>query len=1479
MLEDVFACLSEGLIYQEADGRIRLWNQVAADIFGLTAEQVMGRTSVDYPWNLIYADGSPCPGPEHPSMITLRTGRGLSQEVRGIERPDGSVTWLAINTRPILKPNQDTPQAVVITFADITARKQAEDEQVLTAEVLHLINNASDRRSVLQAVLARLQQWSGCEAVGIRLREGDDYPYFETAGFPAKFVRLENSLCTRGLDGEILRDAQQRPILECMCGNILQGRVDPSKPFFSNGGSFWSSHTSGLLAATTDADRQARTRNRCNGAGYESVALIPLRAGAQTFGLIQLNDKRQGRFSQEKIALLERLANHVAVYLAKVQTEEQLKQSEELYRLLVENANEAILVVQDDRIRYCNRKTAEITGRSAQELASRPVVEFIHPDDRAQAGAGLEKLMSGQPAPLAASYRIVDGRGKVRWLHANSVRITWQGRPAILSFASDVSQHRQAEAEKEKLFGQWQLALQAARMGWWHYDPRSQVSTWDDRYQEIFMVEGYTSANADILTRLHPDDLPRVWAAVEAALDPDDPQPYVATYRINLPGGGQRWVEAHGLAVFEGKGRRRRAVSLVGTVADVTERRQAEEALRISEAELGAIYDNAPIIMILLDEGRRLVKANRAALELGGWREDQAMGLLGGELLQCVNAWGGEHQCGLGPDCQDCLLRRTVAETLTTGLAHYRVETPLRVDRGQGPTDIHVLASTSLLTVEGQRRVLVCAEDVTTRKQAQEALRQSEERFRLAFSTSPDAIAISRLSDGHYLDVNEGFTALTGFARAEVIGRTNAELNIWQSAAEREQLLAELERQGRVTNLEANFRTKGGSAYTGQVSAAAISLGGEPCMITITRDISELKRSQAQLRLWADAFTHCAQGMAIGLPETNTFLAANPAFARMLGRELTDIVGRPILSIYAPNHAVKAEEFIAKVDELGHASYESSMLRADGASFPVQVDLVSVHDQEGQTLYRVASIQDISERRQAQEAILANEKRLHAILAASADPVVVYDSHGLATFVNPAFTRVFGWLPEEVLGQRIPFVPPDQDAVVGEHIAKLYAEGGTVTLETKRQTKDGRVLNIVISAAGIPDDSGQIKGMVVNLTDVSQTKLLEAQLRQAQKMEAIGTLAGGIAHDFNNILGAIMGYTELAQDLAQQGRSNQEELAMSLKAAERARNLVRQILAFSRKSETDARPLSLNKSVRQALQFLERSLPKMIAIEQHLDPDLQLVNADPNQMEQVLLNLATNAADAMPEGGRLIIETKNITLNDSYCDQHLALQPGDYVLLALTDTGQGIPTGLMEHIFDPFFTTKEVGRGTGLGLATVYGIVKTHGGHVYCYSEVGLGTTFKIYLPAYQADQATAPPAKTQPEEALLRGSELILLVDDEPALRELGQRTLESMGYRVLTAASGEQALEVFTAQADQIALVVMDLGMPGMGGHKCLQDIMAIKPEAKVVIASGYSVNGQVKASLEAGAAGFVAKPFHRLDLLGTVRSVLDAKGQAKA
>jgi CheY-like chemotaxis protein len=374
-------------------------------------------------------------------------------------------------------------------------------------------------------------------------------------------------------------------------------------------------------------------------------------------------------------------------------------------------------------------------------------------------------------------------------------------------------------------------------------------------------------------------------------------------------------------------------------------------------------------------------------------------------------------------------------------------------------------------------------------------------------------------------------------------------------------------------------------------------------------------------------------------------------------------------------------------------------------------------------------------------------------------------------------------------------------------------------------------------------------------------------------MEAIGTLAGGIAHDFNNLLQAIQGYTELLLMRKREEESGFRELREVIRASKRGAELTQQLLTFSRKVESKRKPLDLNQEVGELRDLVERTIPRMIEVEFHLDGNLKALNADSAQLKQVLMNLVVNAKDAMPEGGKLVIETKNITLDQDFCKRYAEVKPGEYVLLSISDTGHGMDHDTLEHIFDPFYTTKEVGKGTGLGLAIVYGIVKNHEGYVMCSSRPGAGTSFRIYFPMTEVETETVDSmGSPESKPFALGGNETVLLVDDEEFIRELGMDVLGQAGYTVLTANDGEEALKVYRREHGRIDLIILDLIMPGMGGSKCLEELLKVNPQAQILIASGYSPDASTKGTLQSGAADFINKPYDTKQLLLLVRKILD-------
>lgn len=503
------------------------------------------------------------------------------------------------------------------------------------------------------------------------------------------------------------------------------------------------------------------------------------------------------------------------------------------------------------------------------------------------------------------------------------------------------------------------------------------------------------------------------------------------------------------------------------------------------------------------------------------------------------------------------------------------------------------------------------------------------------------------------------------------------------------------------------------------------------------------------------------------------------------------------------------------------------------------------------------------ERRQAQEAFRS--------LIFGAPMGIFISQNGKFKLVNPGFLKITGYREEDLLGREtLALVAPPYKEMVRDRAIKMLKGEDPAPYEFELITLSGEtrwVVETVISTLYAGERA--VLGYFVDLTE---HKKLERQLIQAQKMEAVGRLAGGVAHDFNNLLTAIMGCTELLMGELQ---ANEHLLFYNtevMKAADQAVGLIRQLLAFSRKQIMEAQVVNLNAVVADMEQMLRRLIGEDINLGTRLDESLGMVEADPGRIGQVIMNLAVNARDAMPRGGKLTLETANVDLDESYALKHAVVPPGPYVLLTVSDTGMGMDAKTQEQIYEPFFTTKEPGKGTGLGLSTVYGIVKQSNGHIWVYSEVGQGTTFKIYLPRVE-EKVAASPKKGAPV-ARLEGTETVLVVEDEEVLRMLMVKTLELYGYQVLTARNGPEALQMAAEFEAPIHVVLTDVVMPQMSGGELVRLLKAARPECKVLFSSGYAPEALSSHGVLEDMAGFLEKPYRPKDLAGKVREILDGK-----
>ncbi|RLB18080.1 MAG: hypothetical protein DRG82_04880 [Deltaproteobacteria bacterium] len=659
------------------------------------------------------------------------------------------------------------------------------------------------------------------------------------------------------------------------------------------------------------------------------------------------------------------------------------------------------------------------------------------------------------------------------------------------------------------------------------------------------------------------------------------------------------------------------------------------------------------------------------------------------------------------------------------------------------------------------------------------------------------------------------------------------------------------------------------------------------------RDVTKQRQSEHRLleklreseKRYRDLFENSIDIQFIFDREGN-YMEVNNEFIRESGYEREKIIGTHFGVLPHPDEMALVLDAYEKALTGETSNFEMRSKNKDGKFVWYSFVNRPIFNDKGEVVAIHCIARNIDEKkraeralRESEEKLRRSEKRYRDLFDSVSDLIYTQDLEGRFMNGNRAMTSIFGYELEEFIGRKAAdFMKPE----LGELFYTEYLEGikkkGHYQGISSYFTKDGRKIylefrsNLIRPADGEPFISGIARDVTDRVLAQREIEKLNKQMLQAQKMEAVGTLAGGIAHDFNNLLQGILGYTQILAMEKDKGDPDIARLQQIEKAAHRASELTQQLLTFSRKVESRKRPVDLNHEVEQVEKILKRTIPKMIDIELNLEKNLEAISADPSQLEQIIMNLGVNARDAMPEGGKLLLETENVILDEEFCKDHLGARPGKYALLRISDTGIGMNRRTLEHIFDPFFTTKEVGKGTGLGLAMVYGIVKSHEGYIMCASEPGDGTTFKIYFPVMEGIPARFETEAKNNEATSERGSETILLVDDEEILRDIGRDILETFGYTVLLAPDGESALELYKERRKHISLVILDLIMPGMGGKQCLEKLLKINPDTKVVIASGYSIDGHAKDALKAGAKAFVSKPYELNKMLQAVRSVLD-------
>nr|WP_320192905.1 PAS domain S-box protein [uncultured Desulfobacter sp.] len=1542
--------------------------------------------------------------------------------------------------------------------------KNIEKEQLMILDALQSVNEINTLDELIYFILSWMKKWSECEAVGIRLQEGEDFPYYTTSGFSEQFVRLEKHLCSYDENGILERDEEGRPIIECMCGNIICGRFDSSKNFFTSDGSFFSNCTTRLLAETTDEERQARTRNRCNSFGYESVALIPLRTAGETFGLMQFNDHEEGKFSAGKIAAYRRVADNVASSLAKLKAVEALRRSEEQLKAVVENSIDAIGVSRKGQHYFINPAYVKMFGyQQSEELIGRPLIDLLAVQERDRIKSVMMARENGDFAENNYQTKGLKRDGTEFDMEVTVSRYGPEDDQKNLVILRDITERIKSEAQMRRQKYFLEKAQEIGKIGTWELDVNADILVWTDENYRIFGVpKGTDLTYEQFLGCIHPDDLDYVDNAWKAALSG---APYDIEHRV-IAHGVVKWVREKAMLEFDSKGE---CIRGIGVTQDITLIKQREQiqSIKLRMVEYALSHTSRELLQKFLDEAEALVESqigfyhfiddNQRTLSLQAWSTNTLKNMCTEYVKEAhypiskAGVWGDSFRTRNPVVYNDY---QALPNRAGFPAGHASVVRLLTVPVLRGEKVVAILGVGNKKTdytdpdVEMIQELADLSWEAISLKNSNEALKNSEQRFRTLFEQAP--IGIDIVSPvGIPTHVNQALIDLLGYSKDELCANPFV---TWTHPDDIDDSLNAVSRirEGKADHVtvEKRYLNKNGGTIWARTEVAGVrKLSGElDYFVAMVQDITEQKTNQEALRR-SEAVLKQAQKLA-GIGnwwweiEDDRHFWSNEIY-QIYGRNLNlpPAVYPEVQSYFTPESWTGLSERVEKAIAEGEAyQYDAEVVRPDGEHRWITARGEVVKDTDGQVTELHGTVQDITESKLAEKALKASEERFKFLSEATVEGVHIHDN-GVALDANQSFAKMLGYdSSDEIIGKQImqEHLSPDSFKKAQTYMASGYQGSYEVTgikcdgtqfpveiisKDIEFRGKPARVVaarditehkaaekvlkwnikrNKILSdtassllqsndpqnlikilcrkvmtfldcqtffnfiedpdqgklhlnaCAGIPEekfseierlDHGsavcgtvaqtrqriicedisnssspltvfvksfdiqaycchplmiedrllgtlsfgkrsdikfqpheiEMMKSIADLVAIALNRIrterekngLEAQLRQAQKVEAIGRLAGGVAHDLNNMLSPILSYAQMLIDDLSAGDERREQAEEIMNAGFRARDLVRQLLAFSRKQVITLKPIDMNSVIKGIEKLLLRTIPEDIKLEKTLSRQMRPTLADIGQVEQILMNLVVNSADAMPDGGLIKIETGLCDLDDEYAKTHPGVIPGQYIMLSVSDTGWGMDDETLSHMFEPFFSTKGE-MGTGLGLATVYGVVKQHDGNIWVYSEPGMGTTFKIYFPI----SAEIPEKKdiVQQKSSPQKGEETILLVEDNEQVRNLGRRILERQGYNVLEAGNGEDALEILSSHEGMVHLLFTDVVMPGMNGKELYARAAQRHPHLKVLYTSGYTDDIIAHRGVLDKGVQMIQKPFTVDGLAAKIRKVLD-------
>jgi PAS domain S-box-containing protein len=1154
------------------------------------------------------------------------------------------------------------------------------------------------------------------------------------------------------------------------------------------------------------------------------------------------------------------------------QAQASLVQNEALLRSIHQAAPMGIGVVTSRVLEWTNDQLSRMTGYTAEELRGKSA-RIFYADDEEFDRVGRHKyadIRSKGTGSIVTVWRRKDGR--LISVYLSSTPIDPGNLSAGVVFtALDITEKKKAQDELWRSEEKYQALFENAVMGIFQSTPEGRFITVNPATAKMC---GYDSpgemvaAVTDIATQHYVDPAQR-----DLFIRAIEEQGFVRNFEHSTfrKDGSVFWVSVNARVIRD---RRGKITHYEGTHEDIQGRKEAEEALRLSEERYRAIFENSLVGIFQSTPEGRYLRVNPAFARIYGYEspEDAILSItdIGTQIFVDV------------VDRKRCL---TILSE-TGRLERFEA----RTRRKDGSIIWTVINSRIVRNREG--RILFIEgviEDVTERKYAEEALRASEERFFKVFQSNPIPMTIATIDEGHLIDVNERAIELSGYSRKEMIGRTSIEIGLWAYPRERDRLIAILRETGSLRDGMAHFKTGAGDVKPALWSAERVRLGENEVILTTIHDISQQVEAQEKLRQSEEKYRLLAENVTdvIWTADWNLeFTYVSPSSERVFGWSPSDWKSLRLKDVLTPDSFERAMKTLRQERErllLPDAdgslvtTVEMEMYRKDGSTRWFEVSARTLCDGGGKPISFIGVTRDIDARKKAEKALRESEEKYRQIIETCPIGIAICDLEGRFLDANRSYLEMIGYGLDELRKKRYEEITPSEHHEMERNVPRMLNRSRTFTYDKEHLRQDGTRFPVSVTAWYALDAQGGKNRLGAFVMDISEQvraeearKELEGQLRQAQKMEAIGTLAGGIAHDFNNILFTIVGFTDLSLHDTRDGETRWN-LTQVLNACDRAKNLVNQILAFSRQEAPERRPVDIVPIAKDAMKFLRSTIPSTVELKQRITGDSLTVLSDPTTIHQVLINLGTNAAHAMrTTGGVMEVCLESVEIpRDRGSNVPADLKPGPYIRMTVRDTGVGIDPAIRNRIFDPFFTTKPQGEGTGLGLSVVYGIVKSHGGSIAVESEVGRGSTFHVYLPRTPVQER-----EDDRNQALASGgSEHVLFVDDEVVLVDMGERMLSALGYRVTAVANGPEALKTFRENPEDFDLVITDMTMPGMTGAELSREILKIKPGFPIILCTGFSEiisEGEAKAM---GIRRFLMKPVFLDTLAGEIRTVLDA------